>query len=174
MEILNGGLVVSERRTDPAPAAQRRDIFTVTDVKRMGRWRSTKWLLTAPNSVKRVHLFMPIAATGEFSLTIREGTDKEGRRELTPINQDRNSPGVATLIVHRGIKRGGTTKGAVIFTGRFGATRKGWIRRYAITAGALGARTELVLRRDTKYVIQVKTYAKTHITMKLNWYESNF
>lgn len=127
-----------------------------------------KWQVTTPNTDVLAHLQFGVACTGEMTALVTEGSDRTDGTAITEINHHRSSTNTAGVVVTH-TPTGGTTDGAVtLFSLRDGATG---VASKTIASGSGRATNEYILKKNTKYVISVTTYAAVYVTLELDWYE---
>lgn len=140
--------------------------FKLDDVQTVNG--TQKWMVTTPNSKKYAHMIFDALCTGEMSMVVTEGADRDGDAVLTPINRNRiGTPAAADVIIHRGIKANGTTDGAITIKNVYvGITDE----PSSETSESRG-RNEYVLKPDTKYIVAITTIAEAKVSLHLDWYE---
>lgn len=125
------------------------------------------WMLTTPDTTTYCHMLISLECTGEVLYALSEGADRTGTTLLSPINHNRNSTNVATMLTHRAYS-GGTTNGTTIDQVRSGATG---VATKTVASGNPRAREEWILKRNTKYIIALTTYAAVVASISFDWYE---
>lgn len=146
--------------------------YHISDVQNVSS-TTEKWLITTPDSPRLSHMVFDIRATGEMQVTITAGADRTGSDAVTIINRRQVSPpNVAGTTVHRGVvvpsPDTGTDGATQIDAFRVGATEAG---SRTVAAGESRGSSEFVLKRNTKYVVAVLTFANIYVTAHFDWYE---
>lgn len=128
-----------------------------------------KYQIKAPNTTTKIHMIIGAECTGEMTVLVTEGSDKTDGTAVAAVNHNRQgTPAVATCVVTH-TPTDGTTDGATtIFTQRVGATG---VASKTIVAGLGRALNEFILKKNTKYVVAITTYASVYATLMLDWYE---
>ena len=121
-----------------------------------------KWMITTPDTTKWAHMLFSVECTGEMTILVTEGADRNGTNALDEVNHNRNSSKVAGVAVHRDVAAGTTDGATTVFTQRTGTN---WA-----SSTARGT-NEYILAQNTKYVISVTTYAAVFVSLELDWYE---
>lgn len=164
---ITGDLIVLQHAHDEIHAGKH---FISSDVvKGLGAGATQLYLLTAPNTAKRIHMLIVISSAPGSTITIFEApTVTANGAAMTAINNERNSANTATLLVFKSPTV--TVNGTQLDIEEIGS---------GSTAGKFSGATsndrnenEFVLKQNTKYLIQeVALAASTDITTKFIWYE---
>jgi len=142
--------------------------FVVSDVQNVDT-TTFKWQITTPNTTKYSHMIFEVVATGEISILVTEGSNRDDGTALTEINRRRiGTPGVAGTIVTHTPTNGSTDGTTTIDSLRTGATDAGG---RSGTPGMGRGVNEFNLKPNTKYVVAVETFADIYVTLHLDWYE---
>lgn len=141
--------------------------YTVSDVQNVDT-TTMKWQVTTPDTKKQTHMVFNVECTGEMQMLVTEGSDRTDGIALSEVNRDRQSSKTAGTIITRTPTSGSTDGATTIRTIRSGATGVG---SKTISAGAGRGSSEFILKRNTKYVIAVTTYADVYVSLHLDWYE---
>lgn len=142
------------------------DHFFYNDVLTLANGATQDYLLTTPNTTKRVHFLYHVNGTIGATIGIYEGANRTGTTLQTAYNSDRDSSNTATIIIHKG-QSGGTTDGTNIAPNGFGSSTVG---------GGGGESTrayEILLKKNTKYIFRVtnKAAVNNDLNVKFIWYE---
>jgi len=137
--------------------------YVVPDVQNVAT-TTMKWMITTPDSDIQMHMLFEIECTGEMLVLITQGADRTGTTALSKMNRYLSSTRVSSASIHRGTS-GGTTDGAdVLYNKRVGATGPR-------SPGNIGRGNEFILKRNTKYVVSITTFADVYVSLNLDWYE---
>lgn len=148
-----------------------RELFSIDDVQNIDT-TTVKWLITTANSNKLAHMIFNAECTGEMSILVTEGADRNGSNALDIINHYRDMPSqnpTSVVTMHRGIAAGSTDGATTILNKRVGATG---VASKTVSAGGTRAANEFILKRNTKYVVAITTYADVWVTFEPVWYEN--
>ncbi len=140
--------------------------YTVTDVQSVST-TTFKWQVTTPDTDRHAHMLFEVEGTGEISLVVTEGSDRDDGGALSEINRDRNSAETSDVIVTTTPVNGSTDGATTILSIRAGATGQG---AKTVEGGGSRGQNEFILKQNTKYVIAVTTFAAIYVTLELNWY----
>lgn len=124
-------------------------LFRYSDSVTLASGIAQVYLLTTPNSSKRVHLTFSIDGTVVTSVEMHEGGDRVGTTLQTAYNANRTSAVTPEMLIHKGIS-GGTTDGTQLMRYSSGTTTG------PSKSGAEAAfETEWILKPNTKYLIRI-------------------
>ena len=138
------------------------DVLNVDDT-------TQKWMITTPDSAVVPHMVFEVEGTGEISILVTESADRTGSTALSCINRRRlGSPTSSDVVVHRGVTGGSTDGTTTIENIRSGISGQGG---KSVASGGSRGVNEWNLKRDTKYVIAVETFADIYVTLHLDWYD---
>lgn len=141
--------------------------YTCSDVQNVDT-TTLKWMVAVANTDKEPNLIFDIECTGEMTLLITEGADRAGGTAVAAINRNRRSTNTAETTITR-TPAGGSTDGATTIKNlRTGATG---VASKTIAAGGARGQNEFILKKNTKYIISVTTYADVWVSLNLDWYE---
>ncbi len=140
--------------------------YTVSDVQSVST-TTFKWQVTTPDTENFAHMIFQVDGTGEIFLVVTEGSDRTDGGALAEINRDRNSTETSDVIVTTTPTAGATDGATTILSIRAGATGQG---AKTVEGGGSRGQNEFILKRNTKYVISVTTFAAIYVTLELNWY----
>lgn len=122
--------------------------------------------LATPNSTDEAHFSFTVISTAEVTVDIFEATSlaHESENALTPVNRDRNSSKTSGCTVCH--TPSGTGDGSKIWTGKAGAS--GFLTS---NPGQVGSRAEIILKKNTAYLIRVTGAQNDTVNIQLDWYE---
>ena len=136
----------------------------------LGGAATISYVVVTPDTTKYAHFGLLVDAELEFDLTVYEGATgiTNGSLATNPavINANRNVSDVHTTLIYTGPTLGGGSKGTLIRHWHGGSGKS--------TGGKAGTQIELILRRNTKYWIDltnVATPATNYISFFAGWYE---
>lgn len=141
--------------------------FIVSDTQNVNA-TTMKWQVTTPDSEVEPHMVLDVECTGEMYMIVTEGSDRDDGTALAEINRNRRSSKTADVIVTRTPVNGSTDGATTIRTIRSGATGVG---SKTVSAGGLRGMNEFLLKRNTKYVVSITTYADVYVSIGFDWYE---
>ena len=130
----------------------------------LGAGASRQFILAVPDTATRIHFLSQTDFESESSVTFTEGvsTDADGTA-ITEFNRDRNSSNTAEMVLtHTPTNPAG---GTVLSNSRKGSGKQ--------TGGTQRGVFELILKQNTKYLINITNHAATaSLTSWLfGWYE---
>ncbi len=135
----------------------------------IGAGATKRYLLIAPNTATRIHLLTVISSVPGSTVTIFEApTITLNGSLLAKLNQERNSPKIATLSVFADPTV--TVNGTQLVTEEIGSgTTAG---RFSGSTSADRNELEFILKQNTAYLIAITALAaSTDISTKFHWYE---
>lgn len=128
-----------------------------------------KWQITTPNTPKLAHIIWHVECTGEMTILVTAGADRTDGTSVAICNRYQDeTPEVSGLTVSRAPTGGSTDGTTVLMNRRSGATGPG--AQADAPSSARGA-SEFVLKRNTKHIVSVTTYADVWVTFDPDWYE---
>lgn len=137
-------------------------MYFYTDCITLGSSVVQDYMLTVPGTAIRRHLIFSFAGTGQITMALFEGGDRDGTILQTTYNHDRDSSSVSALTVHKGVS-GGSVDGTDIHPDCGGSNTK---------AGVIERNREILLKTNTKYIIRITSGAASNlINFHLHWYE---
>jgi hypothetical protein len=139
--------------------------FVIDDLRNINSG-SENWLIVVPDSDRLPHLIFEFVCTGEFLVNVQEGVNRNGVTELTAINRSRGSANTAETKIYRGVT--GVSTGTNILNRREGSTGTNGKTE---SGGGARANNEFILKRNTKYLVTVTTYADVYVNAIFDWYE---
>jgi len=139
------------------------DHYFYTDSLAVSKNSSQQYMITTPNTTKWAHFLMFVSASVNTTVELFEDGDRTGTTSQTIYNSNRNSANTSGLTLHKGTS-GGSTDGTRIYLFGIGGTEK--------VGGSGGRETELILKQNAKYILEVTANAENDtITTRLDWYE---
>lgn len=141
--------------------------FVCMDIQNVSS-TTMQWMVTTPDTTEWAHMEFPFICTGEFKVVLTRPANRTGTNLLTNINRNENSSITSEILIHRGVS-GGSTDGTVVPLGlRMGTTGQG---NKSLIGGNSRGENELMLKRNTKYIITVTTFANVWVTAVFDWYD---
>lgn len=124
-------------------------LFRYSDSLTLAAAATQVYLLTTPNSAKRVHLTFSIDGTVVTSVEMHEGGDRVGTTLQSTYNANRTSTITPEMLLHKDVS-GGTTDGTQLLRYSSGTTTG------PSKSGAEATfDTEWILKPNTKYLIRI-------------------
>jgi hypothetical protein len=143
------------------------DAYIISDVQNVNS-TTIQWQITTPDTVVEPHVEFNIDCTGEMYVVVTEGSDRVDGTPLLPINRNRRSIKTATVIASI-TPTGGTTDGTTTLRIlRVGSTGMGSM---TIASGGSRGINEFILKRNTKYIVSITTYADVFVSLGIDFYE---
>jgi hypothetical protein len=140
--------------------------FMYTDSVELDNGVSQDYLITVPDTAKNPHLTFYLDGSAITQWQFYEGADRTGTTPQTIGNNNRNSLTAATTTLHKGTS-GGSTDGNLAYQYKGGSATN-----QAKIGSDSGNNEELILARNTKYILRVTSYTDDNLTnMRLEWYE---
>jgi hypothetical protein len=140
--------------------------FMYTDHTELGSGATQNYLITVPDSAKCPHMIFDLDGYGVTQWQFFEGTDRVGITTQNVGNNNRNSATTAGVTIHKGVT-GGTEDGGLAHIYKGGASGA-----QARTATQSGNAEELILKRNTKYILRTTSLSLGNLTnIRLEWYE---
>lgn len=141
--------------------------FTICDTVACDT-NTVKWQINT-SSVKDMHVQFEMSGDGAATFLVTEDSDRIDGTVLTPLNRNRNIPmPTSASIISRTPTNGATDGATVLFSKRDGIVGLGG---KSVQTGSVRTTNEWILKRSTKYVISITTYAASFVTCLLDWYE---
>lgn len=131
-----------------------------------GAGASPNVLVVTPDSSKYAHFMFYVVSDDACTVTLYEGSDYGGGSALTAVNRNRNSNNTSQLTLTTDSADGGGGKGTAIWITQGGANAF-----LGSNPANTTSRAEVILKRDTKYLIEAVGAAGDVITVDLDWYE---
>jgi hypothetical protein len=145
----------------PAHKVHEGDAFVFAEVLSLGSAAIGSYILTAPSTTKRAHLFARVHGVFGFTADIYEGANTTPGAASTVRNRNRNSattPGMSLAKTWTG----GSTDGTLLEKSVAGSPT---------VAGVMDP-VEWVLDQDAKYVLKfTSSAAGNSLSVRLEWYE---
>ena len=140
--------------------------FSATDIEEKNTGIQY-WVFQTPDSDKRVHMVIDIAATSEVRFDMYAGTDREGVDEISIINVNQNSSNTSDSMFWANIT-GGTTDGTLIYSKRTGASRPAG----TVAPGADRSFAAWIFEPNKKYLMKAETFNTSFVSIHLEFLET--
>lgn len=138
--------------------------FRVATFAEIAAGANYDWILTAPNTPVRVHMFFDVTVEAETEIEIRTGPSFTGGSPvLTVFNRDRNSSTVATLVLNTTATI--SIPGLPLWKGKLGSGKK--------SGGGSRPANEIILKQGEDYLFSMinRSVSPAWISVDFNWYE---
>lgn len=127
------------------------------------------YLITTADTSKLAHMIRILGGSAVTQFQLYEGSDKTGTTLQTTRNRYRDSAVASGVTIHKGTS-GGTTDGTLISQYKGGSAQGASSNPTVFPSAA-----ELVLKRNTKYILRVTSGTADNLTNVLfDWYEKNY
>lgn len=144
--------------------------FYYQDPITLGSAATQDYLITTPNTDKLAHMIRILDGTAVTTFELFEGSDRTGTTLQTARNRYRDNATAAGVTIHKGTS-GGATDGTSIAKYSSGTASGAVARNPTADRGSV----ELILKKDTKYILRVTSgTAGNLINVLLDWYEHSF
>jgi len=164
LDDLTGGLTVMEHFHKKIHDG---DNYFVAGFETLDADNSINFAVTTPDSNTEIHMSFMTNGVSRTEVYVYEDAEVSGGTTATPINNNRNSTNTSSLTIAKNPTI--NTQGTLIYSETRGL--EGTNKIPSLSAG-FGRSRELVLKRNSTYIFQIKSKEDTnHVSYLGSWYE---